>query len=152
MNAPQFSRRWRGFTLSELLTVLVVVAVLAAIAVPMWRVHLLRVRRSDASAALVAVQMAQDQFFGRNARYASGAQLTAAAPKGLGLKAVSAHGFYRIELHTGPDALGYAATAQALPQAGQAADGRCVEFSIDHNGQRRALDSLGEDRSADCWH
>jgi hypothetical protein len=27
-----------------------------------------------------------------------------------------------------------------------------VQFSIDHNGVRRALDAAGQDRSADCWH
>jgi len=40
----------RGFTVMELLTALVVIAVLAAVAVPLWRTHLLRVR-SDATEA-----------------------------------------------------------------------------------------------------
>ncbi|HEU4590626.1 MAG TPA: type IV pilin protein [Steroidobacteraceae bacterium] len=141
----------RGFTLAEILTALVVIVVLAAIAIPMWRVHTLRVRRADATAALIAVQAAQDAWFGRHARYADGAQLTRAAPEGLGLKNQSERGFYDLELERREDGLGYVATARASGRAGQSDDMRCVEFSLDQNNRRRALDSEGKDRSADCW-
>jgi type IV pilus assembly protein PilE len=69
MNSAATPRRRLGFTLSELLTALVVLVVLAAIAVPLWRNHLLRVRRADATAALIAVQNAQDQVLSQR-RYA----------------------------------------------------------------------------------
>jgi type IV pilus assembly protein PilE len=140
-----------GFTWLEVLTALVVVGVLAAIAIPSWRTHLLRARRGDAAAALVALQRAQDTFFGRHARYADTGELTSPPPRGLGLPDVSARGFYRIGMTTAADGLGYTATARILAAAGQADDTRCVEFSIDHLGQRRAADSDGNDRTADCW-
>jgi len=142
----------RGFTLTEVLTALVVVAVLAALAIPMWRTHLLRVRRAEARDALTSLQAAQDRFFGRNARYATAAQLTAAAPDGLGLGATTAHGLYAITLATTADGLGFQATARAVPRAGQDGDDRCTTFTIDHVGQMGAADSSGADRSADCWH
>jgi type IV pilus assembly protein PilE len=138
--------RWHragGVTLAELLTALVVVAVLAAVAVPLWRVHLLRVRREDAIAALTALQSAQDRYFGQHARYATLEQ--------LGLERQSAHGFYSLELRDSDDGLGYLARARATPKTGQADDTRCVEFTLDQNNRRRALDSQGNDRSADCW-
>ena len=144
-------RARRGFTLVEVLTALVVIAVLTAIAVPTWRTHLLRARRGDGMAALIALQSAQDRYFGRNARYATAAQLAASPPAGLGLAENSARGFYRIELEATSDGLGYTATARVLPQEGQAADTRCVELGIDHNGIRRAQDADGVDRAADCW-
>jgi type IV pilus assembly protein PilE len=140
-----------GFTLLEVLTAVVLVGVLAAIAIPSWRTHLLRARRGDAAAALVEVQKAQDTFFGRHARYADAVQLTTPAPGGLGLAAESARGFYRIEMATSADGLGYIATARVLATAGQSADTRCVALSIDHFGQRRAVDSDGNDRTPDCW-
>ena len=62
------------FTLTELLTAVVVLAVIAAIALPMWRTHQLRLRRDDAAAALRAVQAAQDEYFGKHARYADEAR------------------------------------------------------------------------------
>jgi type IV pilus assembly protein PilE len=140
-----------GFTLLEALTVIVVVGVLAAIAIPSWRTHLLRARRGDATAALIELQRAQDAFFGRHARYADSTRLTAPAPDGLGHPAVSAGGFYRIDLATSADGLSYRATAGVVVTAGQSDDTRCVALSIDHLGQRRAVDSDGNDRTQDCW-
>ena len=142
----------RGFTVAEILTALVVVAVLTAIAIPMWRAHVLRVHRAEARDALIALQSAQDNFFGRNARYATAAQLTAKPPGGLGLKATSENGLFAVSLTTSADGLGYLATARATTQNGQDSDTRCTEFSIDQVGQMRARDSTGADRSADCWH
>lgn len=139
----------RGFTLLEILTVLVVIAVIAAIAIPVWRTHLLRVRRADARTALLNIQAAQDRFFGRNARYATGAQLT--TNDGLGLKATTTEGLYTITLDTTADGLGFRATARPVASAGQESDDRCAEFSIDHVGAMRALDAAGVDRSQDCW-
>lgn len=134
----------RGFTLPELLTVLVVLAVLAAVAVPLWRAHLLRVRRTDATGALIKLQAAQDQYFGRNARYADATQLK--------LPGSSAHDFYKLQVDISKDGLAYTAIARATPGAGQNDDSRCVEFSLDQNDRRRAVDAEGNDRSADCWH
>jgi type IV pilus assembly protein PilE len=144
-------RRARGFTLVEVITALVVVAVLMAVAVPMWRVHLLRVRRADAITALIAVQNAEDKYFGRNARYAAGAQFTTAEPEGLGLRSRSDHGYYDLEVQSS-DGLAFTGTARANDESGQSADTRCAQLSIDQNGIRRAVDSTGKDRSADCWH
>jgi type IV pilus assembly protein PilE len=143
--------RYLGFTLAELLTALVVVAVLTAVAVPLWRVHLLRVRRTEAMTALIVLQSAQDRYFGRHARYADATQLDRPAPEGLGLRAQSEHGYYDISLRTSDDGLGFLATARATRAAGQADDTRCVEFTLDENNRRRAVDSEGNDRSADCW-
>jgi type IV pilus assembly protein PilE len=142
----------RGFTITEVLTALVVIAVLSAIAIPMWHTHLLRVRRAEARDALLALQAAQDRYFGRHARYATAAQLTLRSPDGLDLAATTPHGLYALTLATAPDGLGYVATARALENAGQAADERCATFSIDQVAQLSALDSAGTDRSADCWH
>ena len=146
------TRGTRGFTVTEVLTALVVIAVLAAIAIPTWRTHLLRVRRAEARDALTALQAAQDRFFGRHARYATGAQLGERDPAGLGLAATSAHGLYAITLETMADGLGYRATARAVSRAGQDGDDRCTTFTIDHVGQMGAADASGTDRSADCWH
>jgi type IV pilus assembly protein PilE len=137
------SHRTRGFTLAELLTALIVVAVLAAVVVPLWRVHLLRVRREDGIAALIALQAAQDRYFGQHARYATIEQLA--------LKRQSERGFYDLELRDSEDGLGYLARAKATSRTGQADDTRCTEFTLDQNNRRRAVDSEGNDRSADCW-
>lgn len=142
----------RGFTLAEVLTALVVVAVLTAIAIPLWRNHQLRVRRMDAISALTALQYAQDSYFGQHARYAGSTALGTRPPNGLGLQASSERGFYSIELRTADDGLSYIANARVVARSGDSPDTRCAHLSIDHLGIRRATDDAGTDRSADCWH
>jgi type IV pilus assembly protein PilE len=144
-------RRAAGFTLAEILTALVVVVVLSALAVPMWRTHLLRTHRGDGRAALIAAQSAQDKFFGAHARYASGAELVARPPQGLGLNPVSERGYYRVDMKTSADGLAFVATARVTATEGKVEDVRCVEMTLDQNGRRRAVDDGGEDRSGDCW-
>jgi type IV pilus assembly protein PilE len=144
-------RRTCGFTLAEILTALIVIAVLVALAVPTWRAHTMRVHRSDGRAALIAAQSAQDQFFGAHARYASGPEISSPSPAGLGLRPVSERGFYRIEMSTSADGFAYLVTARATDAQGQTQDSRCLEMSLDQNGRRRAIDADGADRSADCW-
>src|SRR5688500_8557935 len=82
-------------TVAEVLTVVVTIVVLAAIAVPMWRTHELRIRRERAIDALLAVQAAQDQHFASHARYADESHLQ----KEPGLR----HGEYRITIETSDD-------------------------------------------------
>jgi type IV pilus assembly protein PilE len=140
-----------GFTLSEALTGLVALVVLAAVATPLWHTHQLRTRRDDAVEALLAVQAAEDQYFGKHARYADESQLGTAKPAGLGLAPTSRRGFYQITLRNSADSLAYWASARVKPSGGATTDTRCVEMRIDQNGRRFALDSGGVDRSADCW-
>ena len=139
------------FTLAELLTAIVGLVVIAAIAVPMWRTHQLRLRREDAADALRAVQTAQDEYFGKHARYADEAQLRASAPRAMSGKSMSARGYYQLTLQKSDDDLTYTAVARAVPLEGEIADTRCVELRIDQNGRRYAVDADGVDRSADCW-
>ncbi|MEO8016696.1 MAG: type IV pilin protein [Pseudomonadota bacterium] len=145
-------RRHPGFTVSEILTAIVAIVVVAAVAITMWRTHALRTQRNDAVEALLAVQAAQDQFFGKHARYADPALLDAGKPAGLGLASNSRRGFYQITLRNSPDSLAYWATARARQTDRDNADTRCVELRIDQNGRRFAVDSEGIDRSADCWN
>lgn len=140
------------FTAKEMLTAIVVLVVITAVAVPMWRTHQLRVRRQDAIDALRALQVAQDDYFGKHASYADEAQLRSSAPKVLSGNARSARGYYQLTLQKSKDDLTYSATARVVPLEGEVADTRCVELRIDQNGRRFAVDGEGTDRSADCWH
>lgn len=151
MNTQASVARYRGFTLAEVLTALAVVAALVAIAIPTWRNHMMRVRRADAMTALTTLQAEQDRFFGKHARYADAASMSAKPPEGLGRPATSEHGYYAIELQTAADGLSYSASARAVARSGEGTDARCALFSIDHLGIRRACAADGTDRSADCW-
>jgi len=61
----------KGFTLVELMITVAILAVLATIAIPAYQNYINRAKQSDAIIGLKAAQMAQEQFFSENNRYAS---------------------------------------------------------------------------------
>lgn len=113
-------RATRGFTLVELLVVMVVVAILAAVAVPSYLDQVHRGRRAEAHEALMQLQAAQERWRSNNVSYAA----TAAA---LGQPTSSASGNYAISL-AGASGTGYTATATA--QAKQAGDKACAAITV----------------------
>ena len=146
------SSRERGLTLVEVLTGVVALVVIVAVAIPMWRTHQLKVRRGEAIDALLAVQAAQDRYFATHARYADWSQAPVAPPQGLGLRAASEHNAYSIHVERAGDELGYVAIARATDQGAASGDPRCRELRLDQHGRRSAFNSDGEDSSADCWN
>ncbi len=139
-----------GVTLMELLTVMVVIGILTAIAVPSYRRYLIRAQRSDASTALLRVQTSEEKFYLQKGTYST--DLTS-APKdgGLGIGATSERGFY--DLKVDPTPTGYTATAKPnSTKGGQADDKTCGTFSVSETGIKKALDPDGTtDRTAECW-
>ncbi|MFT6048021.1 MAG: type IV pilus assembly protein PilE [Arenicella sp.] len=62
-------RMAQGFTLLELMIVVVIVAMLAAIAIPSYSQYVIRANRSDAQDKLSEVAFEQERFANRNRRY-----------------------------------------------------------------------------------
>ena len=101
--------------------------------------------------ALVAIQKAQDEQFGRHARYADVAKLTAAAPEGLGIPRRTPRAYFELDVQMGEDGLSYVAIARAIPDPERKPDTRCAEFRINHQGRRTAINDQGTDTTRDCW-
>jgi type IV pilus assembly protein PilE len=139
-------RYLRGVTLVELMTVVVVLGILAAIAVPSYRRYLLRSQRTDAKTALLQVQTAQEKFYLQANAYTDA--LKGNPPDGLGLNDVSSNGFYAIAVTLGADNQSYTATATAIAGKGQSDDTSCTQFSITDAGVRGAEGTGGLDG---CW-
>lgn len=116
-----------GFSLLEVSVALAIAALLAALAYPAYTAQLRKSRRTDAVAALMQLEQAQERWRGTHAAYA--AELAAAPPEGLGLRAASAGGHYRLAL-SGVGARGYTATAAAVPDSPQAHDSGCTWLSV----------------------
>lgn len=95
------SRR-RGFTLIELMIVVVVVAILAAVAYPSYLAQIRKGRRSDAIQGLTQVLQAQERWRSVNVSYAPNAQLNTAWPGGLGIPTRTAGGYYDLAIGTNP--------------------------------------------------
>lgn len=136
-------RRPSGVTLIEILTLVVALVVIVAVAVPLWRTHELRAQRGRAIQVLRDVQSAQDRYFGAHAQYADAAL--------LGVKLAAPQ--YGFDVQLSDDRLSYVASAIASKGAiPGAADARCSRLSIDQHGRRSAVDSAGKDSTADCWN
>ncbi|MCI0570727.1 MAG: prepilin-type N-terminal cleavage/methylation domain-containing protein, partial [Myxococcaceae bacterium] len=69
MRTPRFAPRNRGFTLIELMIVVAIIGILAAIAIPNFIKFQARSKQSEAKTNLKAVFTAQKSFFGEKDRY-----------------------------------------------------------------------------------
>ena len=63
----------KGITLVELLIVIVIVGILAAIALPMYTNYMVRARRADAKTGLEQLRASQEMFRAERGRYANDA-------------------------------------------------------------------------------
>ena len=134
----------RGITLFELLIVVAIVGVIAAVAVPTYRRHVLRVHRAEAMTALLQLQSAEESHYLRHRVYT--ARIEAGPPEGLGLPINSTSNKYALAVSLAADGQSYIATA--TPVGGQEADRECLVFSVDARGRRAVSGTDGVQR---CW-
>ena len=66
-----------GFTLVELMVVVTIIAILASVAIPGYRQHVIRSRRASAQAEMMSLANREQQFLIANRTYADTATLTA---------------------------------------------------------------------------
>jgi type IV pilus assembly protein PilE len=134
----------RGFTLIELMIVIVIVGVLAAIALPAYQDYAQRARRADAKTSLLEVQMAMEKWRANNATYTT--DMT-----DLGYSAAtnnaSKEGYYILDLPSAASAAAY--TIQAAPTGIQAGDD-CGTFTITVNNGGESYTAGGDDTT--CWN
>jgi type IV pilus assembly protein PilE len=130
----------RGFTLVELMIVLVVMAVLLSIAYPLYTSWVIKARRADGVALLYEAAQRQQQFFTINQAFTS-----TIGEGGLGLGASSAEGHYTLSVA----ATATTYTLTATRAGGQAADTRCGDLTLNHLGVKGIS---GGTLTADaCW-
>ncbi|MXR37944.1 type IV pilin protein [Craterilacuibacter sinensis] len=131
-----------GFSLVELMSALLVMAILATVAYPAYRDYVLQARRADGRTALLGLALAQERFRASCPFYAQHLGVVSscgasAALSTLAFSALSPEGYYAISLL--PDSAAsttYLAEAAATDKGGQGADSVCPAsvFRLNENG------------------
>ena len=133
----------KGFTLIELMIVVVIMGILAAFAYPNYTRYIVESRRSDAQIALTQLAAQEEKFFSQCNSYigvynAAGSTVVGCTGFGATYPTTSSNGFYTLSVTVlpAPPARSTSFVATATPVAGttQAADGA---FTITHAGLKQ---------------
>ncbi|HTL22207.1 MAG TPA: type IV pilin protein [Steroidobacteraceae bacterium] len=157
MHLQHPARHSRGFTLIELMIVVVIATILLSIAIPSYQQQIRQSRRTEAKTAILDLASREERFLSTNPT----GYTVVAANLGYGaLPTVIGSGYYTVSVCSPACAPSAAAapsyTVIATPVAGtsQAQDTQCTAFAVDSAGQQYAADGTGAYTAAAqqfCW-
>ena len=137
--------RLAGFSLVELLVVLVIMGVLSAVALPGYTRYVQRGHRTEVMAALLESQHFMERYYSANGQYLSPANAVPLLPQRL--QGIPSQGTVRYQLSVREATLN-SYVVQAVPEGSMAGD-VCGSLTINQAGLRGVLNST---RSvAECW-
>jgi type IV pilus assembly protein PilE len=140
-----------GFTLIELMIVVVIVGLLAAIAYPGYQQYVKRGRRADAKAALTEMAQFMERYYSENNSYSAAALPVTVSPREgtpvyeLKFGGACADGSTGVSISPQQDCF----LVQAIPVANGLMDSdECGSFGIDNAGNKVVSGDAG---AAQCW-
>jgi type IV pilus assembly protein PilE len=142
----------RGFTLVELMIVIVIAAILLAITIPSYINHVRKARRVDAKTALLDLAGREERFFNTNNTYSSVPSdlgYNGTLPMAIGSGSTSYYQVTTIAVtagSAGPPMVPPAYTITAIPTGDQVNDAPCQNFTLYSTGQQTSSPS-----TTDCW-
>lgn len=130
--------RSRGFSMIELMIVVVIIAILSAIAIPSYRQYVLRGHRSEATRALQDLASRQENYYFTNNEYATNLSELGASSSVAGV-------YFRVAISSA-SSTDYQITATT--QGTQDQDRACTAFALHRSG---AKESSGNGTAETCW-
>jgi type IV pilus assembly protein PilE len=130
-NSKKLFEKQSGFTLIEIMIVVVIVAILASIALPAYQDYVMRGNRAEGRAAIATVAQQLERCFTRTNSYNDADCNFATGNTESGLYTVA------INPHT--------ATTYTITAAQQFSDDECGDLSLQHDGTRGSNDNDA------CW-
>lgn len=137
INSNPINKSHSGFTLIELMIVVAIIGILAAIAYPSYTQYVIRSKRTDAQAIMMENAQFLERYFTTNGRYSLAVLPKAQSPE-------SGTPSYNI---TTPTLTATTYIIQAQP-TGSFSDALCGTLTIDHTGART---ESGTGSLGDCW-
>ena len=129
-----------GFTLVELMIVVVIIAILAGIAYPSYKNYTIKSKRSDAYNALTEAATDQEKFYSQNMRFATSMKALNSLHGLSSTTRTSPEGYYSITTSGGTT---YTLTATA--QGDQINDTACLTITLTSSGVK------GGKSGKACW-
>ena len=141
----------RGFTLVELMVVLVIIAILTTIAYPSYQEQVRKTRRADCAAALVGLAAAMERHFSTNSSYtgaaASGANTGSPAIYATQCPLDGGAATYNLNISA---ATNTSYTVTATPTGGQSGD-KCGILTLSNTGLKGISNADTGVTVQDCW-
>jgi type IV pilus assembly protein PilE len=157
-------KRIGGFTLTELMIVVVIASILLAVAIPSYTSQIRKSRRTEARTAILDLAGREERFFSTNGSAYTG------IPGNLGYAAFGVgtpigNGYYFLTvcvpanancvaglgMPNPPAAPSYTIVASPVPGQTQANDTQCGQFAVDSVGQQYAVTTAGGNNTPFCW-
>ena len=127
--------RTNGFTLLELMIVVVIIGILLGIALPSYQSYVLKSNRTEARAALLDIAARQERYAAQNNRYVGIGR--------LGVSRTTPKGYYTMSAGAG-GSLNTCYVITATANGAQANDTDCLTITYDSTGAKGGT-------TANCW-
>ena len=139
-----------GFTLIELMIVVAVVAILAAIAFPSYQEYVMRSRRVEGQGLLNEAAAREERWRAQNGSYMTGGTATDIAKLKLPHEDKSENGYYTLNIAAAADRSDGGYTLTAVRTGVQTSDRKCGDFTLDATG-KKGIVAATPGTVALCW-